>query len=220
MAIGVVILGAGTSSRMGCCKGLLPWREHTVLEEVAQVFKNKKLRVAVLGEDTKVLAPRLMQQGYTCVVNEQPQLGQGESLRLGVEQLHELSKISKMNVEGIICAVGDQPLLRRHDVERLVHAFREEGEQDKRDKLIIVPVYGREQRRGNPVLFGSFWLTALTVIKGDEGGRTIINGSGLAYVRTVEMGVLEVSEGQEIHGGLDIDTPTDYHWLYKLRGKL
>ena len=41
---------------------------------------------------------------------------------------------------------------------------------------------GRIISRGNPVLFGSLWFESLQHIQGDQGGKTIIRGSGKDHV--------------------------------------
>ena len=105
-------------------------------------------------------------------------------------------------LDGIICSVSDQPLLKPMVVEQLITSFQQH--RDETNRTIVVPKYGTTQHPGNPVLFGAHWFEALQHIEGDQGGRTIIRGVGQNFVEYVSI----IPEW-----GFDIDTPEDYNDL-------
>lgn len=262
--IGIVLLAAGTSSRMGRPKQLIPWRGKTVLEAVCHAlvrgydraetypciegapfvavtacvtavdgnvveFDTPKTSVefntsetpvpldtsetpvslagdCLSGESWQARIDHIAQSyGFSVVHNEQPERGQGSSIAIGVKAAIESHHF--MPLDGIICSVADQPLLEPIVVEELITTFQQalhELKPDEVHKTIIVPHYGAGFHPGNPVLFGSYWFSALQHIDGDQGGKTIIRGEGKQYVRQLWI-------SSDI--GDDIDTPEDLERL-------
>ena len=145
--IGIVLLVGGQAKRMGCNKQLLPWRGKTVLDAVCGALQcgwggsvvpemSCKLPfVAVTGDDHEKLEPIVTSYGFEAIRNEHPQLGQGVSIAMGVRHLVETSPIP---LDGILCSVGDQPLLTSAVVHEVISAFSEKFHS----KTIVVPHYG------------------------------------------------------------------------------
>ncbi|PQL21093.1 nucleotidyltransferase family protein [Veillonella denticariosi JCM 15641] len=208
--IGIVLLAGGQSKRMGCNKLLLPWRNKTVIDAVCEALRSgwdgvdilpltdcKRPFVAITGDDHDKLAPIVSRYGFEAIQNTRPEQGQGVSIAMGVRHLLDLTPIP---LDGILCSVGDQPLLTGPVVGQIIEAFEEYADP----KTIVVPHYGAAYRSGNPVLFGSYWFSALQQIDGDQGGKTIIRGIGKDHV-------VKVWISDDI--GVDIDTPDDFKHL-------
>lgn len=209
--IGVVLLAAGQSRRMGNNKQLLPWRGKTILDAVCHALQigwkqsNSSWNleaypmVAVTGGDHDI--DRIASNyGFSITHNSRSDLGQGTSIALGVQYL--VNTFGTHPLDGIICSVSDQPLLNQMVVEQLITTFQQH--RDETNRTIVVPKYGTTQHPGNPVLFGAHWFEDLQHIEGDQGGRTIIRGVGQNFVEYVSI----IPEW-----GLDIDTPEDYNDL-------
>ena len=209
--IGVVLLAAGQSRRMGNNKQLLPWREKTILDAVChalqvgweQINSSWNLEaypmVAVTGGDHDIDCIA-SSYGFSITHNSRSDLGQGTSIALGVQYL--VNTFDTHPLDGIICSVSDQPLLDSMVIEKLIASFQQH--RDETNRTIVVPKYGTTQHPGNPVLFGAHWFEALQHIEGDQGGRTIIRGAGHNFVEYVSI----IPEW-----GFDIDTPEDYNDL-------
>lgn len=207
--IGIVLLVGGQSKRMGRNKQLLPWRGKTVLDavcgalqcgwggDVVSTMSCKLPFVAVTGDDHEKLEPIVTKYGFEAIRNEHPDLGQGASIAMGVRHLVETSPLP---LDGILCSVGDQPLLTSTVVHEVIGTFSE----NFHSKTIVVPHYGANYQSGNPVLFGSHWFESLQHIQGDQGGKTIIRGSGKDHV-------IKLWIRDDI--GYDIDTPDDFERL-------
>lgn len=207
--IGIVLLVGGQSKRMGRNKQLLPWRSKTVLDAVCgalqcgwggdavSTMSCKLPFVAVTGDDHEKLEPIVTKYGFEAIRNEYPDLGQGASIAMGVRHLVETSPLP---LDGILCSVGDQPLLTSTVVHEVISTFSE----NFHSKTIVVPHYGANYQSGNPVLFGSHWFESLQHIQGDQGGKTIIRGSGKDHV-------IKLWISDDI--GYDIDTPDDFERL-------
>lgn len=209
MAIGCVVLGAGQSKRMGRAKQLLTYQGHTLLE--IALSKYGKIQPLAVVIDPRMGVEDMVRkvQGIP-VFNEEPQLGQGTSIRLGVEALLQWERTQKERLEAILCGVIDQPLLDEQVIEALCHAFRDIGDE----KAIVQPQYGPNQERGNPVVFGRYWVDALRLIPGDMGGRVILRGEGAPYVTYVWL-----ERQRTMHSGIDIDTKEDYDRIVSEGGR-
>ena len=209
--IGVVLLAAGQSRRMGNNKQLLPWRGKTILDAVCHALQigweqshpswNMETcpMVAVTGGDHDI-DHIVSSYGFSITHNNCSDLGQGTSISLGVQYL--VNTFGTHPLDGIICSVSDQPLLDSMVIEKLIASFQQY--RDETNRTIVVPKYGPTQHPGNPVLFGAHWFEALQHIEGDQGGRTIIRGAGHNFVEYVSI----IPEW-----GFDIDTPEDYNDL-------
>lgn len=209
--IGIVLLAAGQSRRMGTNKQLLPWRGKTILDAVCHALQIGWERtnpswsletcplVVVTGGEHDI--DRIASSyGFSITHNSRSDLGQGTSIALGVQYL--VNTFGTHFLDGIICSVSDQPLLDSMVIEKLIASFQQH--RDETNRTIVVPKYGPTQHSGNPVLFGAHWFEALQHIEGDQGGRTIIRAAGHNFVEYVSI----IPEW-----GFDIDTPEDYNDL-------
>lgn len=164
--IGAVVLAAGTARRMGRQKLLLSLDGQPLLSHVLGVVCKCPWTdcIAIIGEPEAKLAALCQAQAIRSVYNSKRQQGQATSIVLGVRQLVR-------DLAGIMFFLGDQPLVSQALIEILIAYFV----QSASSKTIIVPCY--QGQRHNPVLFGSYWFTALTELKGDTGGRQIMRAN-------------------------------------------
>lgn len=93
------------------------------------------------------------------VVNPLSKMGMSSSMRRGLREIHPHS-------HGILIALGDQPLLKTSTINALIRTF------DQGRGGIIVPSF--RGRRGHPVIFHRRFKKELLNLKGDVGGRSII----------------------------------------------
>lgn len=152
--------------------------------------------MAVTGDDHEKLEPIVTSYGFEAIRNDHPELGQGVSIAMGVRHLMNTSSIP---LDGILCSVGDQPLLTSAVVHEVIRAFNE----NFHPKIIVVPHYGANYHR--EILF-SLVLIGLIIYNRfkDQGGKTIIHGDGKAHV-------VKLWISDDI--GDDIDTPDDFERL-------
>ncbi len=193
--IAAVVLAAGTSSRMGRPKLLLPLEGGAPLirlsvEQVLRAALDEV--VVVLGAEADAIGAALAGLPVRTVLNPRYAEGQSTSLRAGLDAL-------RLGVEAVVVALGDQPLPDATLIERLVTLFHDSGQP------IVVPRY--RDGRGNPVLFGSSVFDELRRVAGDQGGRTVIARDG---ARVAELGVDTLMPA-------DVDTPPDYEALRRAR---
>lgn len=191
--ISAILLGAGESKRMGRDKLSLPWGKETVFEHCLRVLLRSNITelVVVLSPQNKIVKNLLQVERVKIVVNPYPERGMSTSIQKGIQAVGPKS-------QGILIALGDQPLLKTRTINAMIHTFSP-GERE-----IILPSY--HGRRGNPVLFDRWYRKELLSLKGDVGGRSILEKypENLRVFRTKSRGVL-----------LDIDTRRDYKKVLK-----
>lgn len=193
--ISAILLGAGESKRMGEDKLSLLLGSKTVLERSLETLRRSRVDEVVVV--VRVEPPFWKRSGVggrvKLVFNPYYRHGMSSSIRCGVRALHA-------KAQGILIAMGDQPFLKAATINALIRRFRP-GEG-----MIVVPHYGG--RRGHPVLFDRCYKTDLLRLRGDKGGRSIIERypEKVVLVRTRSEGVVK-----------DLDTWKDYQKACKMR---
>lgn len=159
-----VILAAGLSSRMKKNKLLLPLGETTVIEHVVKTVLSSKVDyvVVVSGRDHDFVRKLLKYYPIRLLYNDQYEKGQSTSIIKGMETL------PRTGVEGVLFAMGDQPLITVEGLNTIIDAFAL-----KKGK-IIVPINSETNKKGAPVLFDRSFFSEIKKIEGDQGGKVVI----------------------------------------------
>lgn len=187
--ISAILLGAGESKRMGFDKLSLPWGRKTVFEHCFETLLQSEVQewVVVLGAQNNKKIKKLCQgRKIKIVINPRSKRGMSTSIRKGLEAIPPRS-------DGILIALGDQPFLKTRTINALIRAFV----QGKGG--IIIPSF--RGRRGHPVIFHKKYKRELLNLKGDVGGRSIIerHPEDIRVVQVKSEGVV-----------MDVDTWQDY----------
>jgi molybdenum cofactor cytidylyltransferase len=188
LKISAILLGAGESKRMGVDKLSLTWGRKTVLRHCFETLLRSEVRevVVILGIRNKGIKNLFQGREVKVFINPHYKRGMSTSIKKGIQEIHPSS-------DGILIALGDQPFLKTRTINVLIHAFR----QKKRG--IIVPSF--KGRRGHPVIFHRRYKKELLNLKGDVGGRSIIerHPEDVQVIPVKSIGVVK-----------DIDTWQDY----------
>lgn len=191
MDIGIIILAAGASSRMGQSKQLLPLQGTTLLERIvttAQALKASHT-VVVLGANEKQHAAILKKNtNVQSIVNPAWQNGMGSSLKTGLQHLLSISRTT----DAIIILVCDQPAVTTVYLEGIVGQYKTSG------KAIIASFYSGSP--GVPALFDKTIFPELLNMDDNHGAKKIIQK---------HEALTELIPFPE--GSIDLDTPEDYH---------
>ena len=108
--------------------------------------------------------------------------GMGSSIRAGIVAL-------SADVEAVVIALADQPLVTSEVVRRLTQRWRDGG------VTAVAPRY--RDGRGHPVLFGRALFGALAKLDGDGGARALLDSLGDAVA------LVPVNDSKPV----DVDTP-------------
>ena len=159
--ISAVLLGAGESRRMGVDKLSLPWGRKTILEYCFETLLRSEVQelIVVLSSRNKWVRNLFRGRRARIVINPQSNMGMSTSIRRGLQEIH-------LPCHGMLIALGDQPLLKTRTINALIRAF------DQGKGGIVVPSF--RGTRGNPVIFDRRFRRELLKLKGDVGGRSII----------------------------------------------
>jgi molybdenum cofactor cytidylyltransferase len=159
--ISAVLLGAGESRRMGVDKLSLPWGRKTMLEHCFEALLRSEVHelIVVLSNRSKGLRNLFRGRKVRIVINPLSKMGMSASIRKGLQEIHP-------SCHGILIALGDQPLLKTRTINALIRTF------NRAKGGIIVPSF--RGTRGHPVIFDRKFRKELLHLRGDVGGRSII----------------------------------------------
>lgn len=145
LTIGAVVLAAGSASRIGHRpKCLLELDGEPLLQRQLRALLDSQVKhsVVVLGHYAEYINPIVTNFPTTRVHNPTPDAGQNSSLHCGLKALPQ-------QLDAVMVALADQPLLNVQDIDDVIRAFRE------RPKLTDVVVPTVNDLPGNPVIFSS-----------------------------------------------------------------
>ena len=194
-ALGVVILGAGASVRMGRPKLLLPWRGTSVIAHlVAQWRRLEATQIAIVcRREDKLLATELRRIGFPprhCIVNPNPERGMFSSIVCAAKW-----KGWDARVTAWVISLGDQPHLQMETLRTvlLFHA--------RHPDAVCQPFF--EKHRRHPVLLPRDAFLAL---------RKTHASNLHEYLQRSNFKRMECSI-EDSGLSLDLDYPEDYNRL-------
>jgi len=161
-----IILAAGISSRLGQPKQLLKLAEKCLVEWVLDASLKSRLEsiYLVIGHKHEVLLETLGQKinhsRVHVLINRKYKEGQSGSLKIGITEITN-------TFSSVMILLGDQPLVDSKIIDHLLDRFWSS------EKNICVPIC--RGKRNNPVIFSRKYYNQLQHIKGDIGGRQIID---------------------------------------------
>jgi len=194
--IGIVILAAGASTRLGQPKQLLPYQGKSLIEQITTVAIASHCQpiVVVLGANASQIKSKLSTYNLEIAWNEQWSTGMASSLRCGLKKIRAIAP----DLNAIILVLCDQPFVSTPLLQELINGYA------TGNYPIVASQYG--EVIGVPALFDQTLFPELTRIEGDRGARHIIHSNQSKVLR------IPFPEGL-----IDIDTPDDLAHLSRLR---
>jgi molybdenum cofactor cytidylyltransferase len=191
-AIGIIVLAAGESSRMGEPKQLLRVAGETLLGRTVRAALETPCRpvVVVLGARADAVRDAVAAAEVRVVVNQVWAEGLSSSIRCGLRALAAIDEIG-----AAILLLCDQPFVTSEVIMRLVAAYHAQ------QTLLVAAEYeaAGEQTRGVPALFARRLFPELLALRGAEGARRLIRR------HIAEATLVAVPEA-----AFDVDTPANY----------
>jgi molybdenum cofactor cytidylyltransferase len=188
-----IILAAGRANRLGITKQILRREDTALAAHWVRTALDAGLDpiVVVLGHEAEKMEKSLSDLPVRTVFNSEYAAGQSTSLAKGLETLPPRTGAA-------LFLLADQPLVEAGTIRKIARAHR----------LTLapacVPVF--EGKLGNPVLFDKVLFRELRELRGDEGGRALLERYRDALV--------PVPAGREVLP--DIETPEDCERLKQL----
>ncbi len=193
--IGIILLAAGASRRMGTPKQLLKIDNQTLIERAINITQGvvNQQTVVVLGANAEKIKPYILPQtNVAVIINENWQQGMGTTLKAGLEFLVAHTP----QISGVIVLVCDQPYLTTQKLQQLI-------EQHQETKAAIIATAYKDIK-GVPALFDSTIFPQLIALNKDEGARKII--------KNYEGEIITIDFPK---GSIDLDTPAAYQQFLK-----
>lgn len=192
MKLSILILAAGSSSRLGHPKQLIEFEGRTLIEritETALIVSDNIL--IILGGNSELIIPKLERFNDTIstIFNPDWQQGMGTSIRIGVEKLAEKS-------DSILILLSDQPFISTVLLKNMIQIFQ------KSSNHIVSCLYN--QQLGVPMLFDKSVFPELIKLSGDRGAKSFL------HLYKDNISTIDFSEGI-----IDIDTFEDVEMLKK-----
>ena len=190
----IILLAAGSSSRMGKPKQLLRYNGDSFLSHMLNICieVNTGKVIVVLGANAGLLENELNDKKVFKVINNEWAEGIASSIRCGLNALGEIEP----SCDKVIFLVCDQPFVSASLLNDLINMHNETGKQ------IVASSYANTL--GIPALFDKSLFPELKKLKGDTGAKKIIlkHRDKVAAIRFPT-------------GSVDIDTMDDYEELNK-----
>ena len=186
--VGIIILAAGASRRMGRPKQLLPINGQPLLLRVVEEALSSPVThvMVVLGSNHESHGELLETYPVHLVNNPDWHKGIGTSIRRGVDEMN--SKVK--NLDAVLIMVGDQPAIRFEYLSHMINTYQ------RSSSLAIASGYAGTY--GVPALFDKTLFDELRNLNDEQGAKAILSS------RRNEILVLDCPEGE-----LDLDTPED-----------
>ncbi len=160
--IGIVILAAGASRRLGEPKQLLRLSGKSLLRRAAEeaLAVDVACVVVVLGAYAEKMIPELEGLNVQIAENHDWQEGMASSIRAGIGALQ------KQQVNAALLMLCDQPLIERDFLQEMMTVWR------RLSVPVVAAGYGNAV--GAPALFESMLFDDLIKLRGESGARQLI----------------------------------------------
>lgn len=192
--IAIVVLAAGSATRMGQSKQLLPWGNSTLLGIAIEnaLATDANICCLVLGAYQNEIEKKTDLSKTIVFINENWQQGLGSSIALATAEIDK----QYPDINAILFVLADQPFISSLHLNTIMQSYNKEKE--------AIIVTKKEDYRGVPVLFPRKFFSELMLLFNDEGAKQIINRNKN-----------QVREVVTHDGTADIDTFESYVALYK-----
>lgn len=183
-----IILAAGSSTRMGSQKMLLPFGRSTILETVIQNILRSSVDsiLVVLGANQEDILEVIRDLPVQVCINKDHLSGMLSSVICGFNALPE-------NTGTALVFLGDQPGISPKVTDRVIEAYNQSLHG------IVIPI--TNHRRGHPLLVDIKYKREIGRLDLEKGLRSLMHQfpEDVLEVEVEDAGILT-----------DIDTPEDY----------
>ncbi len=162
--IGIVILAAGESKRMGQPKQLLDIGGTSLLRHTAKIALATGLEpvVLVVGANKPQVVPDIADLPLTIIDNSMWRTGMASSVKMGMAAMWMNNK----NIDAVLMLVCDQPFLTVEVLNQIIDQY-----QTKSPKIVACRY---DSQIGIPALFDRTMFEDLLNLTGDKGAKPVL----------------------------------------------
>ena len=163
MKTGVILLAAGSSSRLGRPKQLINYQGKTLLQHSIEAAQHSAadVLIVVLGCNADLIQTHIESKEVSVLVHAHWKDGMSSSMQCGLRHL-----IETRQVDQVVLMLCDQPFVHQGLLDQLMLDKQTSG------KGIIACSYAGTV--GVPALFDQKYFSELLALKGTEGAKKVI----------------------------------------------
>ncbi|MEN3322295.1 nucleotidyltransferase family protein [Mariniflexile soesokkakense] len=188
--IGILILAAGASKRMGVPKQMLNWGNTSLLSHAIETALGvvPKEIVVILGANYDVLKKDIKDYPVTVLNNLDWDKGLGTSIAKGVSYFEN----TQFPINGVLIMLADQPFVTSSFLESIIKNFVPNKNQ-------IIATFYEEGKYGVPAIFDKVYFEELMALRDDYGAKYLL--------KKYESQVINLIPSLK---NIDLDTQEDY----------
>lgn len=158
---GIIILAAGSSSRLGQPKQNLVYENQTLLQRaIGTALQTGNPVIVILGANEAVIKPTIQRLPADVVLNSNWKEGMSSSIRTGIHHLQN----HHPKITSVILMLCDQPFVDAELLNNLLPA--------NKSKAIVASGYNNTI--GAPAFFDGYYFSELLLLKGSEGAKHLM----------------------------------------------
>jgi molybdenum cofactor cytidylyltransferase len=189
--IGIIVLAAGGSLRLGKPKQLLKFEGKTLIRRSTESSLRCKAGpvMVVLGHEHEAVRKEVADLPIEIIVNSDWRSGMSSSVKCAVNKIHERPEVS-----AVIFTLCDQPRVDHQTLSRLIQTYK-----SKKAKIVASEYNGTI---GVPALFDKSFFEELMSLTGDAGAKSLL--------RKYSNDIVTIPAPE---AAFDIDSSSDYERL-------
>ena len=188
MKTGVILLAAGSSSRLGKPKQLINYQGKTLIQYSIEAALHSAADdlVVVLGSNSELIQRGISSKEVPVLVHAHWEEGMSSSMQCGLRYL-----IETRQVEQVILMLCDQPYVTQDLLDELMNGKKASG------KGIVACSYAGTL--GVPALFDQFYFPELLELKGSEGAKKVIlNHQADTFLVDFPLGAVDLDTEEDV----------------------
>lgn len=201
MKTAVILLAAGSSSRLGRPKQLVDFQGKKLIQKAVEEARKciAESMVVVLGWNPDLIKTGFDSEQIPWIVNPYWEEGMASSMQAGLRFLME-----KENPEQVILMLVDQPFVDSKLLDRLIE------EKAKSGKGIVACSYSGTI--GVPAIFDQTYFEEMLGLKGSEGAKKVILKNSLdVYPKDFPLGAIDLDTEEDLKKLKSLKDYSDTH---------
>ena len=188
MKTGIILLAAGSSSRLGRAKQLIEFQGKTLIQKAIDEANKSQADclVVVLGANAGLIQTGFESSNTPFIINSDWQQGMSSSMQAG---LHFL--MAKEAIDQVLLMLCDQPFVDASLLDQLINAKETSG------KGIVAAAYSNTL--GVPALFDKRYFEELLQLTGSEGAKKVIfNNQAEVHALDFPLGAVDLDTEEDV----------------------
>jgi molybdenum cofactor cytidylyltransferase len=189
MKTGIILLAAGSSSRLGRAKQLIEFQGKTLIKKAIDEANKSQADclVVVLGANADLIQTGFDPSSASYTINSDWQQGMSSSMQAGLRFLMEKEEINQ-----VLLMLCDQPFVDTSLLDQLITSKETSG------KGIVAAAYSNTL--GVPALFDKHYFEELLQLNGSEGAKKVIfNHQAEVHALDFPLGAVDLDTEEDVN---------------------